>query len=90
MNSSEEIKKGNSQPEACNCEPGCCEPKKPTLWKKIVFVLLMLAMVLIIAFKLFQPHPVKSNSCCPSGGKDTTKCASQSGTSDTTKPCCQK
>jgi hypothetical protein len=90
MDSEEKGKNGVTQSEPCNCEPGCCEPKKPAIWKKLIFIVLMLVVVIIIAFKLFQPQPVKPESCCPSGGNDTTKCASKSGTSDTTKPCCQK
>ena len=90
MKPTEEMNTKDNNSENCNGEPGCCEQKKPSVWKKLVFGLLMLAVVVIILFKLLQPPPAKNESCCPTGGKDSAQCASQTNKTDSVKPCCSK
>jgi len=75
----------------CGCEDGCCTPKKSNPFKKIIFIVIILAALGIVAFKLTrQTAPVSAKgSCCPPGSSancDTTK----SGSCDTTKSasCC--
>ncbi len=77
----------------CNCEGGCCTPKKNTNARKIIFAIILLAAIGVIAFKLVnKPAPVAvKESCCPTKfttGYDTTK----NKACDTTKgsSCCPK
>ena len=75
-------------PQGCGCEPGCCEPKKPGLWKKLVFGLVLVIAAVIIIFKITH-KPENTASGATTIGCDTTKCGAQSKC-DTTKSCCPK
>jgi len=78
----------------CGCSEGCCTPKKKgNLWKRLLFVIIILVAGAIISVKLVSSHnklsekccPAESSSCCPQIKQDTvpTKCCATMET-----PCC--
>ncbi|MCX6258097.1 MAG: hypothetical protein NTW49_09430 [Bacteroidia bacterium] len=58
----------------CTCEPGCCDdkPKKGGWIKKLIFVVVVVAALGIIAFKVYDN---KTHKCCDSANckTDTVK-----------------
>lgn len=87
-------KPGNRDKQnGCNCDDNCCPPKKNNITPKIIFIIILVAAIGVIAFKLVnKPAPAAvKESCCPpkfTTGHDTTKTT----TCDTTKnsSCCPK
>jgi len=56
----------------CGCSDGCCTPKKKnSLWSKIIFILIILAVGVIITVKLVGKKDEKccdkteNSTCCP-------------------------
>ncbi|MBI5021774.1 MAG: hypothetical protein HZB59_10070 [Ignavibacteriales bacterium] len=80
----------NNSPHGCDCEPGCCETKKPAGWKIIASVVIILAATIIVIIKLSDHGKARNSggmihtedtSSCSTGTVDTNKC-------DTTKSKC--
>ena len=75
----------NHSNQDCGCIDGCCTPqKKGNLWKKILFLLIVLAAGTIITVKLVANQSASSEkccdvpasaSCCPQTGKQDAKAA---------------
>lgn len=83
----------NNNANDCGCEGNCCEPKKKSPLKAVLFVVIILAAFGIVAFKLTNrtnTEAQKKESCTPgaSSACDTTKNAG----CDTSKnsSCCGK
>jgi hypothetical protein len=75
----------------CDCEDGCCQPKKKPEWIKYLFFLVILAALSIIVIKVVQDKknpsensPQSGQPCCPDSSK-TAACDTSKGTS-----CCPK
>jgi len=83
----------------CSCEGNCCQPKKKSIWPKIIFTVVILAAIGVIAAKLLFTSPTApaapvTNSQVvndPNSPKWADSCKSSSGC-DTTKgsSCCPK
>ncbi len=83
----------------CNCGGDCCQPKKKSIWPKVIFTLVMLAAMGVIVVKLFftsspvTSTPVKNSQIVndQNSPKWADSCKSASGC-DTTKgsSCCPK
>jgi len=73
----------NSSKTNCGCGSDCCQPKKDSPWKKIVFIVVFLIAVTIIIIKLTDgnrsnasqvpcdPAKCGSSSCCDSNKTNT-------------------
>ena len=68
----------NKSTHDCSCDDNCCQPSKNKLWKKIVFIVIIVGALAVVAIKLTsnsskaepQKAAVKTEkpACC-----DTTK-----------------
>ena len=71
-----------SSKQDCGCGEGCCTPKKNkrSLWKRIIFLAIIILAGVIVTVKLVSAHNASAKKCC-----ETTECC------ETTKssPCCQ-
>jgi hypothetical protein len=86
----------------CGCgsnsgDNSCCQPPKSKCWMKILFAVIILAVVVIVTMKLTQkystPLPVNKDTTCVQhqGCCDTSKTVSSNGFEPVEiKPCCQK
>ena len=69
----------NHSNQDCGCSDGCCTPqKKGNLWKKILFLLIVLAAGTIITVKLVASQSASSEKCCDVPASAT--CCPQSAT----------
>ena len=75
------MENGNNSNKDCCCgDGGCCSPQKSSIWKKLIFVLIILGAGAIITMKLLSKDdaptkccdPAKGSSCCPQSIKDST------------------
>lgn len=72
----------------CGCENGdCCTPKPRPAWKKPVSILLIIAALAIILFKVLSTPPAEKKTCAPTGDA-TTSCCDTTVKDSTQKPCC--
>jgi len=61
----------------CSCSEGCCTPqKKVNLWKRLLFIIIILAAASIITVKLVGKNDTASAKCCNT--TETAPCCSQS------------
>ena len=61
----------------CGCSDGCCTPqKKNSLWKKWIFIAIILAATAIIVIKLFGKDDAIPTKCCDN--PENTSCNSKS------------
>jgi len=59
----------NISKQDCGCSDGCCAPKKKnSLWKRIVFIAIILAAGAIITIKVVGKQNAQPAKCC-----DTTE-----------------
>lgn len=73
--------KSNSNQD-CGCSDGCCTPqRKNSLWKKIVFIVIILAAGAIVTMKLINKNDAPAANCCEKPGNSS--CCSQSATDST-------
>ena len=80
------MEENNKTQSDCNCnDTNCCTPKKKSIWPKILLIVIVLAAVLIVLWKLYCPTAQNCSKpgCCP---KDSTVTVQQ----DTTMSCCKK
>lgn len=76
----------------CECDSDCCQPRKKSVWPKVIFSIVMMAALAIIASKLSHgPGPVNSAP----GDQKTAACkdsAALKSCCDTAKTssCCPK
>jgi hypothetical protein len=82
--------------KGCGCDDNCCSPKKKSIWPKIIFTVVILAVIGIVVAKLFftTPKAPVTNSQVvndPNSPKWADSCKS-GATCDTTKgsSCCGK
>ena len=87
----------NAGKSDCGCGTDCCQPKKGKVWPKIIFIVIILAVVAIITLKLVGKNESKPLSGCDSTSIHKSGCCDTSGLktvsiSDTTKnkSCCPK
>jgi len=84
---------GAGERKDCGCEDGCCPPKKNNPLTRIAAIVILLAALGIIAFKLISGPSAQQTegACCPGGSE---ACAdSARGTpcdTATSSSCCQK
>jgi len=84
----------------CDCGEGCCTPKKKkgNLWKRLLFIIIILAAGTIVTVKLVgkqntppakccETSQTQGSSCCPQTVKQDSVPAKCCETKETT-PCC--
>jgi len=88
----------NISTQDCGCSDGCCTPPKKSnsLWKRIIFIVIILAAGAIITVKLIGKDNTPSTECCPAtqgvpcchktAEQDTTSIKSCAASEDL--PCC--
>jgi hypothetical protein len=75
------MENNNNTTQDCGCNDGdCCQPKRKPKWRMFLSILLLLAALGIVAFKVVSmnnaPAPVAGASACDTAAKagcDTTK-----------------
>ena len=91
----------NNTNQDCGCSDGCCTPSKNSPWKKWLFVAVILAAGVIVAFKFAGNQVASADSCCaatentacctettPEPGKDASCCSEE--TPKETSSCCSE
>jgi hypothetical protein len=75
----------NQSNSNCGCSDGCCTPaKKGILWKRIIFLVIILAAAGIVTAKLVGNQPTAK--CCE---KPTPACCAQPN-QQTNPSCCEQ
>jgi len=71
----------NNSNQNCSCGEGCCPPqKKGNFWKRLLFIIIILAAGAIIAIKLVCKHDTPPEKCCNPAEKSA--CCPQSKTEE--------
>lgn len=77
----------NHSNQDCGCSDGCCTPqKKGNLWKRLLFITIVLAAGLIITVKLVAKQNAPPAACCSPA--ETPACCSQPKQSAPPASCC--
>jgi hypothetical protein len=72
----------NSTKQNCGCSDGCCAPqKKGKLWKRALFIIILLAAGTIITVKLIAKQNTPAESCCSTS--ETPACCAQPASGST-------
>jgi len=90
----------NNSNQDCGCGDGCCTPqKKSSLWKRLLFGVIILAAGTIVTVKLVAKQSAPSancskteasSSCCPqTAPKKEPACCEQSKPAESS-PCCSQ
>ena len=82
----------NQNPD-CGCEGDCCQPKSKPKWIKYLSILILLAALAIVGFKVVKDKGTPAAQCVSSAnGKSCCGDSSKTASCDTTKnsACCSK